>query len=115
MISRSETAVWNKFRLTLFLRSSVLVCEHLHPLEQALLESGIEETYRGQPWSRNCREWVYFDAEFDTASLLRRFHLPDCLEVVENTDPKSGIEHGLYCSLCKDAAMGKPGSKMTLR
>ena len=43
-----------------------MVCEHLYPLEQALLAAGIAETYRGQPWSRNCREWVYFDADLDT-------------------------------------------------
>jgi len=92
-----------------------LVCEHLYPLEQALLAAGIEETYRGQPWSRNCREWVYFDADLDTASLLRRFQLPYCVEVAENTDPKSGIEHGLFCSLCKDAVMGKPGSGTRFR
>lgn len=84
-------------------------------MEQALLAAGIEETYRGQPWSRNCREWVYFDADLDTAALLQRLDLPDCVEVAENTDPKSGIEHGLYCTLCKDAVMGNPGSKTAFR
>lgn len=87
-----------------------MVCRHLYPLEQALLAAGIEETYRGQPWSRNCREWVYFDAELDTDTIAQRFQLPDCVEVAENTDPKSGIERGLFCTLCNDAVMGKPGS-----
>ena len=30
-------------------------------MEQALIARGIRENYRGQPWSMNCREWVYFD------------------------------------------------------
>ena len=98
-----------------FSRSSILVCEHLYPLEQALQAAGIAETYRGQPWSRNCREWVYFDTELDTGTIARRFQLLQCVKVVENTDPKSGIEHGLFCTLCKDAVMGKTGSKMTFR
>ena len=88
-----------------------MVCEHLHPLEQALLAAGIEETYRGQPWSRNCREWVYFDTVLDTDALMHRFAFPDCVEIVENTDPKSGLEHGLFCSLCKDAVMGKVNAR----
>lgn len=102
-------------RIHISFRSNVLVCEHLHPLEQAFLDAGIEKIHRGQPWSRNCREWVYFDAEFDTGAIMRRFQLPDCVEVTENTDPKSGIEHGLFCSLCMDAVMGKAGSKRTFR
>lgn len=92
-----------------------MVCEHLHPLEQALRDAGVAETYRGQPWSENCREWVYFDVILDTGAIMGRFDFPRCIEVEENTDPKSGLEHGLFCSTCKDAVMGNPNSKTTFR
>jgi hypothetical protein len=42
-----------------------MTCEHLLPLEEALLAEGIRETSRGQAWSENCREWVYFDCRLD--------------------------------------------------
>lgn len=84
-----------------------MVCEHLRPLEQALLNAGIEETFRGQAWSQNCREWVYFDTVLNTASLKERYAMPGCVEIHENTDPKSGLEHGFVCTLCHDAIMGR--------
>jgi hypothetical protein len=36
------------------------MCEHLKPLENYLVDLGITETFRGQAWSKDCREWVYF-------------------------------------------------------
>jgi hypothetical protein len=44
-----------------------MTCEHLRPLEQAMIDAGMKETFRGQAWSNNCREWVYFDCFIDTA------------------------------------------------
>ena len=38
-----------------------MVCKHLSELEAALKISGASETFRGQAWSSNGREWVYFD------------------------------------------------------
>ena len=40
-----------------------------------MLERGLPPTYRGQPWSLNCRQWVYFDCYIDTAAVRRRFDL----------------------------------------
>lgn len=87
-----------------------MVCQHLEALEQALLQAGAKETYRGQAWSRNCREWVYFDVALDVETIRTRFALGDEVETHENTDPRSGLEAGLVCSLCQDAVMGNPGS-----
>jgi len=42
-----------------------MVCHHLRGLEKALKEAGFTETSRGQAWSRNCREWVYFNVVLD--------------------------------------------------
>src|SRR5690606_26182255 len=84
-----------------------MVCAHLSALEQALRDAGVAETYRGQPWSENCREWVYFDAVLEVAALSRRFGFDPCVQVHENLDPRSGTERGLVCSRCHDAVMGR--------
>ena len=88
-----------------------MVCEHLEILETALIDAGVRVTYRGQPWSRNCREWVYFDAAMDVEAIRDRFGLEPPVSTHENTDPKSGIERGFYCSACHDAIMGNPASR----
>ena len=84
-----------------------MVCKHLEALEQQLILDGIEETYRGQPWSKNCREWVYFDCLLDLESLRHQFNFPDLVEDHTNDDPRSGLERGFYCSVCHDAIMGR--------
>ncbi|MBN2355902.1 hypothetical protein JXO59_07300 [candidate division KSB1 bacterium] len=83
-----------------------MICEHLASLEKAIIDSGAHETYRSSPWTKNCREWVYYDVVLDIDSIQERFDLPDCVQVHENMDPKSGMEKGFYCSQCHDAVMG---------
>jgi hypothetical protein len=83
-----------------------MVCDHLKPLEQALLGRGFRATYRGQVWTKNCREWVYFDVVFDIANIQQCFALPDCVRIHENLDCKSGTERGFECTSCRDAVMG---------
>ena len=46
-----------------------MTCEHLRPLEQAIIGCGIRETFRGSAWSKNCREWVYFDCYLDIETI----------------------------------------------
>lgn len=82
------------------------MCEHLQPVEDYLRAKKIPETFRGQAWSDNCREWVYFDCILDTESLKAKFHLPSFVIMHENTDERSGTELGLVCTQCKDAIMG---------
>jgi hypothetical protein len=83
-----------------------MVCEHLAKLEEELIKANIKETYRGQVWTKNCREWVYFDVVLNTESLSKRLNLPSCVSIHENLDPKSGTERGFYCEICKDGIMG---------
>jgi hypothetical protein len=83
-----------------------VLCEHLRPLEEALLDSGVKVTSRGQAWSENCREWVYFDVVLDLALIQQRYQLSPCVTPHENTDPRSGAERGLECTTCHDAVMG---------
>ena len=83
-----------------------MVCEHLVKLEAELIEAGIKETARGQVWTNNCREWVYFDIVLDTESISKRMNFAPCVRVHENLDQKSGTERGFYCEACKDGIMG---------
>jgi hypothetical protein len=82
------------------------MCEHLQPLEDYIKAKKIPEIFRGQAWSNNCREWVYFDCVLEPESLKAAFHLPSFVTTHENTDEKSGTELGLVCTQCKDAIMG---------
>ena len=82
------------------------MCEHLTELENYIKEQNITETYRGQAWSDNCREWVYFDCYFDIDMLRQKFNLPDFIKHHVNNDYKSGLEEGFVCELCNDAIMG---------
>ena len=83
-----------------------MICEHLRELEAAVKASGAVETYRGQVWTDNFREWVYFDVVIDVEAVKKRFKLAPSVKVAENLDPKSGTERGLECDVCHDAVMG---------
>lgn len=84
----------------------MLKCPHLAPLEAALTASGARETFRGQAWSDNCREWVYFDVVLDVEALQKRFPFGPEIEIHENNDPRSGTERGFVCRNCNDGVMG---------
>ena len=82
------------------------MCEHLAELEQALIAAEIPVTFRGQPWSSNCREWVYFACWFDRSAIRARFNLAECVTNHDYLDTHDGQEAGLVCSMCHDGIMG---------
>ncbi len=84
-----------------------MTCRHLRRLERALEAAGIPETCRGQAWSDNCREWVYFDCVLDLASLRARFRLADVVVDHAHRGTHDGCEQGFYCSRCHDGVMGR--------
>lgn len=84
-----------------------MLCEHLCDIENELLKEGYKETFRGQAWTQNCREWVYFDVVLDVEELRDRYNLCSYIQLHENLDPKSGAERGIVCSSCHDGIMGK--------
>ena len=84
-----------------------MLCEHLKDIESDIIESGIAETYRGSPWTENCREWVYFDVVLDVKKIIEKYQSAPCVVIHENLDPKSGQERGVFCELCHDAIMGR--------
>lgn len=82
------------------------MCECLHRLEEALLKSGAQETARGPVWSRDCREWVYFDCVLDLVKLRAAFALPAHVIDHEHRGTQDGNEKGFYCQNHKDGVMG---------
>ena len=82
------------------------MCEHLALLEAALKAKGVKETYRGQPWSNNCREWAYFDCILNPAILREKYRLPEFIIYHTNDDPRSGTEAGFLCEKCHDGIIG---------
>jgi hypothetical protein len=83
-----------------------MVCEHLSALERELLEHGVKETFRGQAWSENCREWAYFECVLDLATLRARFGFAPCVAEHVHRGTHDGAEAGFVCNQCKDAVMG---------
>lgn len=71
-----------------------MVCEHLRLLEAVLAAANVEEIYRVQAWSRNCREGVYFRCLLDRPSLRKRLALPACVIDHEHVGTHDGREAG---------------------
>ena len=86
-----------------------MVCEHLRELEQEMLAAGLQVTYRGQSWSRNCREWVYFDCYLDRAAIRERRVFAPSVKDHEHLGTHDGQEAGFVCEVCHDAIMGLHG------
>lgn len=83
-----------------------MVCDHLADLERSLIDGRIPLTYRGQPWTSNCREWVYFACWLDRTAIRSQFALADCVRDHDHLGTHDGQEAGLVCEKCNDAIMG---------
>jgi hypothetical protein len=83
-----------------------MVCDHLRSLEEALIAAGFRETLRGAVWSRNCREWVYYDCVLALPELRKRFPLAACVVDHVHRGTHDGSEAGFVCNLHNDAVMG---------
>jgi hypothetical protein len=55
------------------------MCTHLKPLEDYLMVENMLEVYRGQVWTKNCREWIYYDAVLNPQKLKEKFHFDDTI------------------------------------
>ena len=83
-----------------------MLCEHLAELEQALIAAGVPITFRGKPWTSNCREWVYFACWLDRPAIREQFSIADCVMDHDHVGTHDGQEAGLVCGICNDAIMG---------
>ena len=90
----------------MFIQRQAVVCKHLQQREQELIEQEITETFRGQAWSKNCREWVYFDCYLNLASIRQRITLDDCVVDHIHLGTHDGQESGFVCQVCHAAIMG---------
>lgn len=84
-----------------------MLCEHLRPLEEEIIARNVAETFRGQAWSDNCCEWVYYDCVLDLAALRTRFAFASCIVDHQHRGTHDGQESGFVCEQCKDAIMGR--------
>lgn len=90
-----------------------MTCEHLMELEQAIIQAGIKETFRGRAWSHNCREWVYFDCFLPLERIRQTFNLAPCVQEHQLLDTYDGQEAGFVCLEHHDGIMGyHPRSKV---
>jgi hypothetical protein len=83
-----------------------MLCEHLRALEKQMLSAGVRVTFRGQAWSRNCREWVCFDCLLDRAAIRQQIELASCVRDYEHLGTHDGQEAGFVCEACHDAITG---------
>ncbi|TAH36945.1 MAG: hypothetical protein EYC70_08150 [Planctomycetota bacterium] len=84
-----------------------MTCEHLIELERALARAGFKETFRGQAWSQNCREWVYFDCLLPSEAIRRKFAFADCVKDHSHLGTHDGTEAGFVCDVHNDGVMGR--------
>jgi hypothetical protein len=82
------------------------VCRHLQIVADYLAAHGGRVVYAGQPWSSNCRLWVYYDVVVDCESLIKKFDLPPCVTIHDHRGTHDGSERGIACGECHDALMG---------
>lgn len=83
------------------------VCGCLAPIEGYLRGRGVLVADVGTPWSKNCRQWVYFHrVVLDAAGLIARFAPPASVVVHTHRGTHDGAEHGLVCNVHHDALMG---------
>jgi hypothetical protein len=84
------------------------VCEHLRLVKEYILAQGAKVYSVGTPWSRNCRNWMYFEnVVLDADALRARFSLPDFVVTHSHRGTHDGAEHGLVCDTCHDGLMGR--------
>jgi hypothetical protein len=82
------------------------MCIHLEQLEKYIVAAGFKETWRGQPWTTNCHEWVYYNCIFNTKALMDKLKLASVVSVHDYFDAKAGSELGFVCTQCHDAIIG---------
>ena len=83
-----------------------MICEHLRSVEEIIIEKNIKEVSRGKAWSKNCREWVYYDCFIDAVSISQRLNLNKCVEIHSHLGTHDGSEYGFYCNEHHDGIMG---------
>jgi hypothetical protein len=82
------------------------LCEHLRAAEKYVRDHGGRVVYLGQPWSANCRVWIYFDTILDPDRLIKGLGLDACVQVHDHRGTHDGSERGIVCTVHNDGIMG---------
>ncbi len=82
------------------------ICEHLRTAQQYVQNQGGRVVWVGQPWSANCRTWVYFDVRLDCDQIIKSLGLADCIQIHDHRGTHDGSERGLVCTIHQDGIMG---------
>jgi hypothetical protein len=83
------------------------LCEHLQRAEEYVRAHGGRVTFRGQPWSSNCRVWIYFDVTLDCEQLIQALGLDPCVQIHDHRGTHDGSERGIVCTIHNDGIMGR--------
>jgi hypothetical protein len=83
------------------------LCEHLQTAEEYVRAHGGHVVFRGQPWSANCRVWIYFDVTLDCERLIESLGLDPCVRIHDHRGTHDGSERGIVCTIHNDAIMGR--------
>jgi hypothetical protein len=83
------------------------LCEHLQTAEEYVRAHGGHVVFRGQPWSANCRVWIYFDVTLDCERLIQDLGLHPCVKIHDHRGTHDGSERGIVCTIHNDGIMGR--------
>jgi hypothetical protein len=86
--------------------STVRPCEHLRPLEGALLAVGVRFGPIVSPSANDRMTWFMCEATFDELSLRSRLNLPDFLGYTEYDGRVAGADATFACARCNHAILG---------
>jgi hypothetical protein len=75
----------------------------LEALDNYVRNKNVKELFRGNAWSKNCREWVYYDCVLNVKKLKEKFSFNNCVIIREYNDIKVANELGFFCNRSKMA------------
>jgi hypothetical protein len=84
----------------------IALCAHLAGALEYVLGQNAQVVSCGQPWSKNCHIWVYFDALLDCEALIKELELDPCVRIHDHRGTHDGSERGIVCTVHQDALMG---------
>ncbi len=86
--------------------SAVPPCEHLRPVEEAVLAAGVRFGPIMSPWCNDSTTWFMCAATFDEPSLRKRLELPDFVRYSEYDGRVAGADATFACTRCDHAILG---------
>jgi hypothetical protein len=86
--------------------SAIPPCEHLRPIEEAIVAAGVQFGPILSPYGENRTTWFMCDATFDEPSLRTRLALPEFVTYSEYDGRVAGSDATFACTRCDHAILG---------